>query len=227
VTNWLLLHGTPLTPAVWDGVAALFPAIGDIACPPVVPGDGPASEVQSTLADELCADTVGVAPPWHVVGHSFGGQVAIELAARKPDLVDRLTLLCTRDSPYPPFATVAATVEREPVAVDASMRRWFSPTELASGGAAVEYARDALLTADVRAWARALAAIAVFDATAATPTIGCPTLVVAAEHDAISDPAAMSAMHRRLWRSRFVVLDGAWHMSVFTEPDRLVDLLSG
>jgi pimeloyl-ACP methyl ester carboxylesterase len=52
-------------------------------------------------------------------------------------------------------------------------------------------------------------------------------LVVAAEHVAVSDPAAMSAMHRRLRRSRFVVLDGAWHMSVFTEPDQLVDLLSG
>lgn len=84
-----------------------------------------------------------------------------------------------------------------------------------------EYAREAVQTADVRAWARALAAIAVFDATAATPTIGCPTLVVAAEHDAVSDPTSMSAMHRRLQRSRFVVLDGAWHMSVFTAPEPL------
>jgi hypothetical protein len=31
----------------------------------------------------------------------------------------------------------------------------------------------------------------------------------------------MEAMHRRLARSEFVVLPDAWHMSVFTDLDRL------
>jgi pimeloyl-ACP methyl ester carboxylesterase len=224
VTSWLLLHGTPLTPAVWDGVVPLLAADGDIACPSIVAGDGPASDVQAAIADDLCRD-VTLAAPWHVVGHSFGGQVALELAIRRADLVSKLTLLCTRDTPYRPFAATAATVRQQLVDVDASLRRWFSADEIAEAGPAVENARKALTDADTAAWARALVAISAFDARAATPTISCPALVVAAEHDAVSDPATMSAMHRRLRGSEFIELDDAWHMSVFTDSERLAGLL--
>lgn len=224
MTNWLLLHGTPLTPEVWDGVVPLLE--GEVACPSVIPGDGPVTGVQAAIADDLCGGAVTIAPPWHVVGHSFGGQVALELAIRRPDLVSELTLLCTRDNPYPPFAALADSVEQEPFDIDSSLQRWFSPAELGSDGPAVAYARRALETADTSDWARALSAISVFDATAATPTIGCPALVVAAEHDAVSEPATMAAMHGRLRNSQLVVLADASHMSVFTDPERLAGLLT-
>ena len=51
-------------------------------------------------------------------------------------------------------------------------------------------------------------------------------MVVCAEHDRVSDPATMETMHRRLARSEFEVLRDAWHMSVFTDLNRLVDLLN-
>jgi 3-oxoadipate enol-lactonase len=223
VTNWLLLHGTPLTPAVWDGVVPLLD--GEIHCPHVVPGDGPAGDRQASIAEALC-DDAGGSSPWHVVGHSFGGQVALELAIRRPELVSRLTLLCTRDTPYPPFAAMATHVHDEPVDADASLQRWFSPAELAAAGPAVSGARDALLSADTTAWVRALTAISVFDVAAQTTSISCPVLVVAAEHDAVSDPVAMAEMHRRLRNSDFVELAGSWHMSVFTDTRRLADLLN-
>lgn len=223
MTSWLLLHGTPLTPAVWDGLVPLL--AGDIDCPRLDPGDGPAATVQADIADALCDGAVNISAPWHVVGHSFGGQVALEIANRRPELVSTLTLLCTRDSPYPPFASLATSLQHQQIDADASLARWFSPAELSAAGPAVEYARDALQNADIAAWGRALAAISVFDVTAATPTITCPTGVVAAEHDSVSDPASMAAMHDRLPDSEFVELADAWHMSVFTEPHRLAALL--
>jgi 3-oxoadipate enol-lactonase len=223
VANWLLLHGTPLTPAVWDGVIPLLD--GKIACPHVVPGAGPPAGVQAMIADTVCHG-VTTAAPWHVVGHSFGGQVALELAARRPELVSRLTLLCTRDSPYPLFAAAAESVMHGSLDLDSSLQRWFSPAELAADGPAIRYARDALQTADISGWARALSAISVFDATAMTPTIDCPAVVIAAEHDTVSDPATMAAMHGRLHDSQFVVLADAWHMSVFADPGRLAALLT-
>lgn len=220
MTSWLLLHGTPLTPAVWDGLCPLLS--GDVATPPVIPGGGPPGEVQATIARQLAA-VVNLEPPWHVVGHSFGGQVALELAIQSPQLVSRLTLLCTRDTPYRPFAAGVGVVGTD---VETSLRRWFSREELVVDGPAVQYARTALSAAGRAQWAKALAAISVFDCSAQTSSIRCPTAVVAAAHDPVSSPEVMSAMHRRLVYSQMVTLNDAWHMSVFADPVRLRSLIA-
>jgi 3-oxoadipate enol-lactonase len=226
VTDWLLLHGTPLTPAVWDGVIELLTGCGEVAAPAVVPGSGPAAVVQRSLAQGLATgDGIGVPPPWNVVGHSFGGQVAVEMALQRPEVVASLTLLCTRDTPYPPFAAAAADVTGGVVDVEGSLQRWFSPAELAADGSVVRYARDTLLTADRVVWARALSAISVFDASAAVHAITCPVTLVAAGHDRVSDPPAMADMAARLTDGELRVLDDAWHMSVFTDPVGLAQLI--
>ena len=79
-----------------------------------------------------------------MVGHSFGGQVALELAIRRPELVSRLTLLCTRDTPFPAFDAAAAAVEAGTVDVDDTLGRWFSADELRNDGPVVRYAREAV-----------------------------------------------------------------------------------
>jgi pimeloyl-ACP methyl ester carboxylesterase len=225
VANWLLLHGTPLTPAVWDGVIPVLHEHGAVAAPAVTPGDGPARGVQRALARRLITADVDAPPPWHVVGHSFGGQVALEIAVRRPDLVASLTLMCTRDTPYPPFAATAADVRAGAVDVDGAMQRWFSPAELTAAGPVVGYARDALASADREVWANALSAISVFDVSAAVPAIRCPVTAIAASHDRVSDPRAMTDMVARVGRGELVVLEDAWHMSVFTEPSRLARVI--
>ena len=225
MTNWLLLHGTPLTPAIWDGVVPALQEHGAVAAPHVTPGAGPADGVQRELARHLVGADVGARPPWHLVGHSFGGQVALEIACVRPDLVASLTLLCTRDTPYPEFTAAAADVGRGVVDVDGSLQRWFSPADLATDDSVVRYARQTLASADHLAWARALSAIAVFQVSADVSTISCPVRAVAAAHDRVSDPQTMAAMVGRMPRGELTVLDGAWHMSVFTDPDRLAGLL--
>jgi pimeloyl-ACP methyl ester carboxylesterase len=182
----------------------------------VVAGPGPATGVHRALAERLATNDADAPPPWHVVGHSFGGQVALDLALQRPELVASLTLLCTRDTPYPPFAADVTGGD-----VEGSLRRWFSPAELAADGPVVRYARDTLVTADRLAWARALSAIAVFDVSAAIPTITCPVTAISARHDQVSDPPAMAEMVTRLTYGELRVLENAWHMSVFTDPIRL------
>jgi 3-oxoadipate enol-lactonase len=223
LTNWLLLHGTPLTPAVWDGV---IPLLGAAAAPSVIHSDRTGPHLQAGIAAELAARSHAVPPPWHVVGHSFGGQVALELAIQRPDRVSALTLLCTRDTPYPPFGPGAEAVAHDRVDIDRVLRRWFGPKELADDGFIVRYARRTLLNADRVCWAAALAAISTFDCSTATPSIKCPTLVLAAEHDDVCDPPTVTAMHGRLAGSELVVINDASHMSVFTDPDRLARLLN-
>jgi 3-oxoadipate enol-lactonase len=224
VTNWLLLHGTPLTPAVWDGVRPLLGGV--VTAPNLSPGGQPSmSGAQRAIAGRLGATPAGGDPPWHVVGHSFGGQVALELAIQSPQLVSKLTLLCTRDTPYPPFARGATDIAAEPLDVDATLRRWFGPDELRADGPVVRYVRSTLGSADRSVWANALSAIAVFDCSAETTSIRCPTTVIAAAHDQVSTPEAMRGMCSRISGARFVVLDDAWHMSIFTDPANLAALL--
>ena len=60
----------------------------------------------------------------HVVGHSFGGQVALDLALLAPARVRALTLICSRDTPFPAFAATAAALRRgDPVDPDAALGR--------------------------------------------------------------------------------------------------------
>jgi pimeloyl-ACP methyl ester carboxylesterase len=69
-----------------------------------------------------------------VVGHSFGGQIALDFALLAPQRVQALTLICTRDTPFPAFAGAAARLRHgSPVDVAAALRRWFTAPELSAG----------------------------------------------------------------------------------------------
>ena len=220
--RWLLLHGTPLTPRVWDSVTASLAERGPVWAPDV--SAEPGRDTPAALAAHLVsAQDPG---PLHVVGHSFGGQIAIDVALLVPRRVRTLTLICSRDTPFEPFAAAAAHLRQGgPVDADAALSRWFTPPELAAAGPVVAYARDCLQQADRASWAAALSAIASYDRTDRAGEIGVPCTLIAAELDQVSTPAAMSDLAGRLPHASLQVLAGAAHMSPFTDPARLGTLL--
>lgn len=77
--HWLLLHGTPLNPAVWTDVATHLP--GTVWAPDVTPAAG-TQRPQRQLADSVIAQASRTGGRWRVVGHSFGGQIALEIGSR-------------------------------------------------------------------------------------------------------------------------------------------------
>lgn len=97
----LLLHGVPETGLCWRDVQPVL-ADGRRVLAPDLPGLGgssfPGPYDAGTLAGELAAllasETSG---PVDVVGHDWGGILALALAARRPDLVRRLAVL---NAPY-------------------------------------------------------------------------------------------------------------------------------
>jgi len=218
--TWVLLHGTPLTPAIWRPTAAHLG--GRVLVPDctAVP-DGP--EPQAALARRVAREVEG---DIHLVGHSFGGQVALELALLVPERIRSLTILCSRDTPFPAFAATATEVRegRAPSPV-ATLNRWFSPAELAAGKTAVKEARVELATASTADWARALDAIAAYDASARTPGLRVAATLVAAGADAVSTPAAMADLEQRLPDARLDVHPEWHHLSPFVDPRALAHLL--
>jgi pimeloyl-ACP methyl ester carboxylesterase len=97
----LFLHGWGLSPRTYaDGITRLT-AAGLQVIAPALPGfggsDGPAlrdiTMPQYARQVGRLLDVLGVEQPAFVVGHSFGGGVAISLATARPERVRSLTLL--------------------------------------------------------------------------------------------------------------------------------------
>lgn len=216
---WLLLHGTPLSPEVWTTVRTGIAARGGHVSSPDLRGRGDSATRAARLG-------VGLGDrPAHVVGHSFGGQVAIDLALRHPEKVASLTLICSRATPFPAFALAATGLRRgeRPVAQTA-VARWFTPAERLANGDLVDYVRQRIDSAPLPDWADALDSIATFDRLDALETLRVPLLAVATEYDQVSTPGVMRELSERAG-GRFVLLKGTSHMGPFLCPDRLIDLL--
>jgi len=220
-SSWVLLHGTPLTPAVWRDTARL------LSDQPVLVPDCtrvPVTHAQGTLAARLAA-AIGDKTV-DVVGHSFGGQIAIDLALLRPQQVRSLTILCSRDTPFPAFAQTAEAVRAgDPPSVEASLNRWFTAEELRAERPAIRQARSELESASRAHWAGALDAIATFDRSSRSTELTMPVALMAAGGDAVSTPTVMEELSTRISRASFA-LHAAWmHMSPFVDPSRLATLL--
>lgn len=219
--RWLLLHGTPLDPRCWAGVKQRLILQGPVDVPNVTPRTGD-REPQRDIAARLAAAYGDGPRDLDIVGHSFGGQVALELALALPQRLRTLTIVCSRDTPYPAFAATAAALRAGiRVDVDAAVSRWFTPDETKADSPMVRYARTTLEHADRQAWAVALDGIAAFDASDRTGAITAPTTLIAAAYDAVSTPEAMNDLRSRIPNATLYVLAGAAHMSPFVDADDL------
>jgi len=142
------------------------------------------------LADELS--------PAVVLGHSFGGRLALELAARSPGRVPRAILL-------DPAVQVPRDVAVAYAGEEAS-RSPFASREAAIASRAAEAQRaprelleeemDAHLTDELRFRYSPLAAVTIFGELAADPPgpPRCPTLLVVAQTTDITTPEAVARL---------------------------------
>ena len=215
--SWLLLHGTPMDPTVWDGVRPTLAAIHPVVAPHLATPRS-AEGAQAELATEALTHVDG-GGALHVVGHSFGGQVALEVALLVPDRVRSLTIVCSRAAPFPAFAAAAVNVRSGgPIDVDGALARWLRADEVAAGGTVVQYIRACLDGVDRAMWADELDAIATYDRTGDLAQIAAPATIIAAELDQVGTVAEMTAMAERIPDADLQVVAGASHMSPFLDP---------
>ena len=100
-TPVLLLHGVPETSSCWRDVAPAL-ATGRRVLAPDLPGLGGSSysgpyDVPSLVRQLAAFITAEVGGPVDVVGHDWGGSLALALAGARPDLVRRL---CVANAPF-------------------------------------------------------------------------------------------------------------------------------
>lgn len=203
----------------WRAVAWDMPGYGDSH------HRGPLSF--ALLADALAAllDKLKV-PRAAVVGHSLGGMIAQEFAARHPNRLSSLVL----------FATSAAFGDKDDsfknqflAARLAPLDRGLTPKDFAAdvvapmfgeGTSAETKARAVASMAAIQAdaYRAAVNCIVTFDRRADLKNIKVPTLVLAAERDPLAPPKSMQRMAADIPGAQFITLPGVGHLANFEAP---------
>lgn len=183
--------------------------------------DGPYSI--DDLTDDLVAllDRLAVERT-HLVGLSLGGMTAMRLAARHPDRVDRMAVLCT-GAQLPPaeaWTQRAATVRADGAAAVATavVDRWFTPAYL-DAQPEVRAAHERMVAATpAEGYAACCEAIAELDLRPSLPQITAPTLLIAGADDPATPPAKLEELAAGIAGSMLLVVDDAAHLANAEQP---------
>lgn len=168
-----------------------------------------------------------------VLAHSMGTIVATHLAAAEPARVAALALFGPLFSPpdaaRPGLRARAARVGAEGAAgmqavADTLVQSGTSSETRATRLAAVAFVRESLMRQDPHGYARSAQALA--DAASADAgRIGCPTLLVTGDQDAVAPPQSVRHMGEKIAGAQVEVLAGCGHWAPIERPDACIELL--
>lgn len=212
----VFLHGLPLDGSVWRPQLEAFAG----ALAPDIPGCGSRQLEGEADLGELEPLVAGA----HVVGHSFGAAVAVDLALRDPDAVRSLTLvnplLLGRSSNVIAWSTC---VERAKAGDLEGARQAWVGCPLFDG--AREQARAIMAGYHGAHWTGAVrTAFRATDPVARLGTLTMPALVVTSTRDQPAFQAMAHEYRRALPHSRIEELD-AGHMSPCERPQQFNEAL--
>ena len=189
-----------------------------------------------TLAEE-CIELIDVLAPERLVlvGHSMGGMVAQEVAARAPERIAAMVLAGTS----PAFgksdgAWQLAFVQERTAPLDAgkSMREF--ATQLVPGmlspqapDIATSEAIEVMAHVPPMTYRLALQALMGFDRRAQLAHLLMPVLLIAGSDDRNAPPAVMRGMADRMPNARYAEIEHCGHLMNFEQPDAFNAALIG
>lgn len=200
----VFLHGSPGLGEEWDRFLVDVPA-GRYYLAPDRPGFGASGALpvpELSAQAEAVRPLLGAAgtPPAVLVGYSFGGPVALRLAADHPDRVAGLVLVGSAADPVleqiDPLQEIAAL----------DFFAQLLPTELASSNAEL-----LALGPELEALAPAL------------PSLDLPVLIVQGDADHLVPAGNADYLQAMLPRARTLMIEGADHFLPWTHADLLKD----
>lgn len=237
----LLLNGGMMTWAAWGPVAAslrerfrlvLFDLRGQL----LSPGRAPA-RIEDNVDDVVALLDALEIEKAHLLGTSYGGEIALHLAAREPERVRSLVAAAVSDVATEPLSTGA---ERVGALLDGELseedreRLWeilvadiYSREFRRIHGEALEERRAALLRLDER-WFRDLGpileSVAGLDVRSAASRIRCPTLIVVADRDRVIPPERSLALAGSIPGAEVRRHPTSGHALVVEDPDWLTEV---
>jgi len=228
----VFLHGYPLSHAMWQPQLEALSRDHHVVLLDL-PGYGLAAEwpVPNTLAG-FSRHLYGMlasrfAGPLALVGHSFGGYVALQLYHDAPELFSALILTNTRseaDTPEARAQRLATAGQLEDpthhLDVEAITRSLVAPATWARRGPVVETVRSMVRETRSSTVIASLHAIADRpDLTPVLSTVHVPTLVLWGAEDQLIPPARSQSMVPRIPNGRGVSIPGAGHLPSLEAPE--------
>jgi 3-oxoadipate enol-lactonase len=182
------------------------------------------------LADDVVAllDRLGVDSA-HLIGLSLGGMTVLRLAARNPERVRRLAVLCSAAQLPPATAWTdrAALVRAEGAAAIAApvVQRWFTSAYLEEHpDERTEWERMVGATS-AEGYASCCEAIANLDLREGLSAVAAPSLVVAGADDPATPPAKLEEITAGIPNARLLVVPRAAHLANAERPDVITPAL--
>jgi 3-oxoadipate enol-lactonase len=228
-----LLHSTVCDRRMWDPQMPVLAGAGYrvVRCDLQGFGQTPAADRPYSDADDVAdlLDLLGIERT-ALVGASGGGRVAIEIAARWPQRVTSLALLCTGLTGHEPSAEFRAVGEREYALVEAGDVGAATELQVATwlGPEAGEAAREKVRQMQGRAYELQLAAeefecvMPEVDLAAIT----APTLLVSGRYDLADFREIAAQLAGRLADARHLELSWAGHLPSLERPDAVSRILT-
>lgn len=160
----------------------------------------------------------------HWVGLSLGGMVGIHVAALYPARMRSLVASDCRADTNEAYADVFVqrikTTREQGMAgmVEPTLQRFFTPGFAASNPSTIEQFRAMIRDTPADGHIGCCEAIRKLAEGANLPTLRVPTMFIGGEHDIGAPPEIMRAMHAATPGSKYVMLEGAGHISNVEKP---------
>ncbi|MGB5249150.1 MAG: pimeloyl-ACP methyl ester esterase BioH [Gammaproteobacteria bacterium] len=234
----VLIHGWGLHGGIWSELLPSLSQRWRVICPDL-PGHG-ASPRASTLNLDTLVEAVASNAPRRAtyIGWSLGGMVAMEIARRLPQRVERLVLMATTPkfvtAPGWPCGVTPEVLDSFGAGLAADYRstvRNFLTLQARGDSHAVELLRTlrrrvfAHGEPDPAALGQCLEVLASSDLRPGLEQIPHPTLVLAGEHDRLCPAEAGRRMASTLPDAEFSVIDGGSHAPFLSHRDAVLSQL--
>jgi 3-oxoadipate enol-lactonase len=227
----VFVHGFPLDHSMWSGQIEPLSARHRVIAPDLR-GFGQSGVSEDIVTMEQFSDDLAALLDFLQIdeivlcGLSMGGYIALEFWRKYAERLRALILCDTRAVSDTPAAAanrfvVAEKVLREGTntVADAMMPKLFDPITLEKQPHLIESIRQVMEQTDPRGIAAAARGMAQrADFTAELPRIGCPSLVIVGQSDAISPVAEMQAISKAVPNAEFKIIPQAGHMAPMEQP---------
>ena len=225
----LFLHGWRSQKEIWNHVAQRIrelenervsvytvdlPGFGQSQTPNKVLGVGDYASVVAEFIKKLELKNV------IIIGHSFGGRIAIKLAATHPELINKLVLVDSAG-----FATISS--KKIFYRIMAKIVKPLFSFAFMQGLRKKLYqfigAEDYLATPRLQ---KTFVQVLNEDLSEKMKKITCPTLIIWGENDTETPIEFGQRMKSLIFNSKFTILPGAGHFSFLDQPEGFIEVLA-